>query len=89
MFFNTLTSTVDVNGSLSTAVVFGGIPVINLFANATLRLHLDVSLLVLTEISPPSALNVSEIISLRFFPSTTILTLMLQKIYKMLSDFIN
>ena len=76
---NTLTSTVAVNGSLSTAVVFGGIPVINLFAYATLRLHLDASVFVLTEISPVSALNVSQIISLRFLPSTIIFTLMVQK----------
>ena len=70
------------NGSLSITVVLGGIPVINLLATATLRLHLDLSVLVLTDISPPSALKVSLMINFRFFPSETIFTLKFDKILK-------
>ena len=65
----------DVNGSLSTTVVFGSIPVRKRLAYATFSLHLDLSVFVWTDISPPSALNVSEITSFRFLPLDTILTL--------------
>ena len=64
-----------VNGSLSTTVALAGIPVMNLLAKATLRLHLEVSVFVFTEISPPSALNVSQITNFRFLPSDIILIL--------------
>ena len=48
--------------------------VLDLDLHATFRLAADLSVFVLTEISPASAMRVSLMINFRFFPSTTIIT---------------